>query len=221
MTVLDILIKYHEGFLQGLMVTLQLSLIVWVFGMGLGTALGMAGAKYRLEIGLPTRVFSFFLSGIPLLVFLFWLHYPVQAMFNVVIDPFITAAFTLTIVNIVAVADLVRTTVDDFPKQYILAARVCGVDAQKTFWRIQLPIMFRQMLPALLMLQVTMMHTTLFASLISVEEIFRVAQRINASIYKPVEIYTALGFFFLAVSLPINGFALFLKAKFTRNLSES
>lgn len=221
MTVLDILIKYHEGFLQGLKVTLELSLIIWIVGMGLGTALGMAGAKYRVEIGMPTRIFSFFLSGIPLLVFLFWLHYPVQAMFNVVIDPFITAAFTLTIVNIVAVADLVRTTVDDFPKQYILAARVCGVDAQKTFWRIQLPIMFRQMLPALLMLQVTMMHTTLFASLISVEEIFRVAQRINASIYKPVEIYTALGVFFLAVSLPINGFALFLKAKLTRNLSES
>ncbi|MCP5404742.1 MAG: ABC transporter permease subunit [Pseudomonadaceae bacterium] len=221
MTVLDILIKYHDGFLQGLAVTLQLSLIIWIFGMGLGTALGMAGAKYKLEIGLPTRLFSFFLSGIPLLVFLFWLHYPVQAMFNVVIDPFITAAFTLTIVNIVAVADLVRTTVDDFPKQYILAARVCGMDSHKTFWRIQLPIMFRQMLPALLMLQVTMMHTTLFASLISVEEIFRVAQRINASIYKPVEIYTALGVFFLAVSLPINGFALLMKAKFTRNLSES
>lgn len=221
MNVLDILITYHQGFLQGLFVTLQLALIIWGGGLVLGTALGMAGAKYRVEIGLPTQVFSFFLGGVPLLVFLFWLHYPAQAVFNVVIDPFITAAFTLTLVNIVAVADLVRTTTDDFPKQYIMAAKVCGMAPQKTFWRIQLPIMFRQMLPALLMLQVTMLHTTLFASLISVEEIFRVAQRINASIYKPVEIYTALGLFFLLVCLPINGFALYLKHRFTRNLSES
>ena len=35
--------------------------------------------------------------------------------------------------------------------------------------------------PPLLLLQVSMLHTTLFASLISVEEIFRVAQRINAA----------------------------------------
>lgn len=65
-----------------------------------------------------------------------------------------------------------------------------------------------------------MLHTTLFASLISVEEIFRVAQRINAKIYKPVEIYTALGVFFLLVCLPLNGFALGLKKRYGRNLSE-
>lgn len=221
MGVFDILVTYHQGFLEGLAVTLQLALIIWISGLVVGTALGMAGAKYKTEIGLPTQVFSFILGGVPLLVFLFWLHYPIQAMFNVVINPFYTAAFTLSLVNTIAVADLVRTTVADFPQQYILAARVCGLDGPKTFWRIQLPIMFRQMLPALLMLQVTMLHTTLFASLISVEEIFRVAQRINASIYKPVEIYTALGFFFLAVCLPINGFAIWLKHRFTRNVSES
>ena len=221
MTVLDILIKYHQGFLAGLSVTLQLALIIWVVGIGLGALIGVTGAKYKVEVGLPARVMSFLLSGVPILVFLFWLHYPAQAMFNVVIDPFYTAALTLTVVNMFAVADLVRNTVEDFPQQYLAAAKVCGMSTRKTVLHVQLPIIFRQILPGLLMLQVTMLHTTLFASLISVEEIFRVAQRINASIYKPVEIYTALGVFFLLVSLPINGVALWLKAKFTRNLSET
>jgi ABC-type amino acid transport system permease subunit len=87
-------------------------------------------------------------------------------------------------------------------------------------FRIQLPLILRQVIPALLPLQVVMLHTTLFASLISVEEIFRVAQRINAQIYRPVEIYTALGIFFLGVCLPVNGVALWLKRRFTRDLSE-
>jgi ABC-type amino acid transport system permease subunit len=47
-----------------------------------------------------------------------------------------------------------------------------------------------------------------------------VAQRINAQIYKPVEIYTALGVFFLIVCVPINGFALWLKKRFTRDVSQ-
>ena len=142
-------------------------------------------------------------------------------MFDIVVDPFYTAALTLSIVNIFGVADLVRTALDDFPKQYLTAAKVSGLTKKQTIMNIQLPLIFRQVLPGLLLLQVMMLHTTLFASLISVEEIFRVAQRINAQIYRPVEIYTALGVFFLMVSLPINGFALWFKAKFTRDISEN
>lgn len=219
-TALDILWTYRQGFLQGLAVTLQMCMIIWIVGIGAGAFLGVQAAKHKIALGKPLKAFTFILSGIPLLVFLFWLHYPAQAVFNVVIDPFYTATFTFTLVNMVAVADLVRSAVDDFPAQYVIAGRVCGLSEKQIALKIQLPLLLRQCLPSLLMLQVTMLHTTLFASLISVEEIFRVAQRINASIYKPVEIYTALGFFFLAVCLPINGFALWLKNKYTRNTSE-
>jgi ABC-type amino acid transport system permease subunit len=67
---------------------------------------------------------------------------------------------------------------------------------------------------------VTILQATLFASLISVDEIFRVAQRINAIVYRPIEIYTALAGFFLLICLPLNGLAYFLEARFTRDLSE-
>jgi polar amino acid transport system permease protein len=219
-TVFDIIITYRAAFFEGLAVSLQLASIIWSAGIVLGAALGVYGAKYKLQVGVPTRIFSFLLSGVPTLVFLFWLHYPIQAVFDVVIDPFKTAAFTLAIVNIIGVADIVRGALLDFPSQYLIAAKVTGLSRKQTIFKIQLPLIFRQVLPSLLMLQVGMLHATLFASLISVEEIFRVAQRINAQIYKPVEIYTALGFFFLAVCLPVNGLALYLREKFTRNISE-
>ncbi len=220
MSVFDILVNYHPAFLKGLYVTLQLAFIIWACGIVLGSALGLAGNRYKWSVGMPSRIISFLLSGIPILVFLFWLHYPAQAMFDLVIDPFYTAALTLSIVNIFAVSDLIRGILQDFPKQYLIAAKVTGLSRKQTIFSIQLPLILRQAIPSLLLLQVTMLHTTLFASLISVEEIFRVAQRINAQIYRPVEIYTALGLFFLAVSLPINGFAFWLKNRFTRNLSE-
>ncbi|MCB1538660.1 MAG: ABC transporter permease subunit [Rhodospirillales bacterium] len=220
MSVWDILVNYYPAFLNGLRVTLELSLIIWFSGIVLGGALGVAGSRYRLAVGLPSRAVSFILSGIPILVFLFWLHYPAQAMLNVVIDPFYTGAFTLSVINIFGVADIVRGALNDFPQQYLIAARVTGLSRRQTVLNIQLPLIFREVLPSLLLLQVMMLHTTLFTSLISVEEIFRAAQRINAQIYRPVEIYTALGVFFLMVCLPINGFALWLKARYTRDLSE-
>jgi len=124
-------------------------------------------------------------------------------------------------VNTFLVADLIRGVLLDFPNQYVMAAKVCGLNDRETVLRVQLPIIARQVLPNLLFIQVGMLQATLFASLISVEEIFRVAQRINSEVYKPVEIYTALAAFFLAVCLPLHGLALFLKQRFTRNLSET
>ncbi len=220
MTIVDILVNYREGFFDGLIVTLELCGIIWTSGLILGSLLGTAGAKWYPAIGLPSRVVSFILSGTPVLVFLFWLHYPLQALAGVIIEPFYTAAAALSIINILAVADLVRGVLTDFPSQYVVAAKVCGLSDRETFLHIQLPIVLRQILPGLLMIQVNMLQATLFASLISVDELFRVAQRINATVYKPVEIYTALALFFIAICLPINGVAIWLRSRFTRNLSE-
>lgn len=220
MNVWDILINYYPAFLNGLKVTMQLSVIIWFCGIVLGGGLGVLGSRYKLSIGLPSRTISFLLSGVPILVFLFWLHYPAQAMFNLVIDPFYTGAFTLSVINIFGVSDIVRGALNDFPQQYLTAAKVTGLSRRQTVFQIQIPLILREILPSLLLLQVMMLHTTLFTSLISVEEIFRAAQRINAQIYRPVEIYTALGVFFLMVCLPVNGVALWLKERYTRDLSE-
>jgi len=220
MNVFDIILRYREAFAQGLLVTLELSTITWILGMAAGTILGGLGHRWKRLLGTPLRVLAFVLSGIPFLVFLYWVHYPLQVLLEVVVDPFYTAAAVLSILNIVGVAEVCRAALDNFPGEYILAARVCGLTRRRIFRYIQLPLILRQILPGLLTLQITMLQMTLFASLISVEEIFRVAQRINSTIYKPVEIYSALAVFFLLICLPVNGVALVLRARFTRNISE-
>ena len=220
MSVFDILINYHIAFLQGLAVTIELCGIVWAVGLAGGVTLGVVGAQHPKSWGRTIQAVSFGFSAIPALVILFWLHYPAQAMFDVVIDPFYTAAFTLCLVNLFAVGEVVRQAVVDFPAQYITAGRVCGMRTRDIVCHVQLPILFRQLLPSLLLLQVAILHMSLFASLISVEEIFRAAQRINSIIYRPIEIYTALALFFLAVCLPVNLLAAWLKKRYTRDYSE-
>ncbi|MDD3030120.1 MAG: ABC transporter permease subunit [Alphaproteobacteria bacterium] len=220
MSVFSILIAYHQAFLQGLGVTLKLCLIIWTSGIAGGIVLGVLGANFPSSWGRLTRLMAFSFSAIPTLVVLFWLHYPAQALFNVVIDPFYTAALTFSLVNLFGIAELVRNAICDFPQQYSLAGQVCGMRHRDIVGHIQLPLLFRQLLPSVMMQQVMMLHVTLFASLISVDELFRVSQRINSLIYRPVEIYTALALFFLMVCLPINLTAVYLKKRYTRNLSE-
>jgi polar amino acid transport system permease protein len=202
--VFEIIYKYREAFGSGLLVTLNLCLITWITGLIVGGALGILSVKWKRAIGIPVKAFSFFLSGIPILVFLYWLHYPAQTLLHIVVKPFYTAATMLTILNIFAVSDIVRNGIENLPNQYIEVAKICGLNNKKRLFKIELPLIFRHIFPPLLITQVNMLHISLFASLISVEEIFRVTQRVISIEYKPVEIYTALGIFFLLISLPLN-----------------
>jgi len=220
MGIFDIIWQYKQAFWQGIKVTIKLASIVWSIGLVAGIILGVLSDRYRRTVGYSVFFISFLLSGIPILVILYWAHYPLQVLLNKVIDPFFTACAVLALVNTFAVTDLVRNIMANFPEQYAVAARVCGLKSRTIIWNIKMPIVLRQLIPGLLTSQVAILQATLFASLISVEEIFRVSQQINASVYKPVQIYTALALFFLLICLPLNGLALWLKAKFTRDLSE-
>ncbi len=220
MSVWNIIYTYKEGLFSGLLVTLGLAVIVWISGLIFGVLFGALAHREKQSAGWFLKIISFLLASTPLLVLLFWLHYPLQAILGVVIMPFITAAFALSIVNVVGVAQIVRDALDDFPQQYTIAGKVSGLTDKEIFQKIELPIIFRQTIPQFLTLQVTMLQMTLFASLISVQELFRVAQQINSLIYKPIEIYTALAVFFIAICLPLNLLAYWLKNKYTRNSSE-
>ena len=217
----DIIVQYRAAIVNGLGVTLHLCLYVWSIGLVAGTLLGALGGGQKGVFRSVVSTGAFILSGLPTLVLLYWLHYPAQALLEVVIPPFFTTVLALSVVNIFVVARQVQIALLEFPRQYVVAAIVAGMSSRQTLRHIKFPILLRQLIPSLLTAQVNMLQLTLFASLISVDEIFRVAQQINSQIYKPVEIYTLLGLFFLMICLPLNALAIALKSRYTRNLSES
>jgi polar amino acid transport system permease protein len=221
MDFIQLLARYHAGLWDGLFVTLRLCLIVWATGLAGGFLLGIAADRLPQEVGSPLRAVSFVSSSIPVLVLLFWAHYPLQAAFGVVIDPFVTASAVLSVLNVIGVAMILREALAEFPAHYLVAAKVAGLSERTALWRIQAPLVLRQVVPGLLTLQVGMLQATLFASLISVNELFRVAQHINAEVYQPVAVYTMLACFFLAICLPLTLFAAWFRQRFTRNASQN
>ncbi|GAB5398970.1 MAG: hypothetical protein Aureis2KO_05550 [Aureisphaera sp.] len=213
--IFKILVEYKGDFLVGITVTLKMTILIWLIGIVFGILLGVLSSRYPKVIGIPTKALTFLLGGIPVLVFLYWLHYPAQTILGIQVDGFVTTVFTLATLNTFLVAEQVRNSVDGFPKEYIISAEVCGFSSLEIIKQIQIPLILRQILPSILLIQVVMMHSTLFGSLISVDEIFRIASRVNSEVYKPVEVYSTLAIFFLVISLPITGAAYFLKRKFS------
>lgn len=220
MDIFEIFSTYKEGFLQGLGVTLRLCLLVWIIGIVAGTVFGILSARYNKSFGLVTKIVSTFISGVPVIVLLYWLYYPMQQELQVDIPAFNIAVFAFSFVNVFMVGDLVKNAIKDLPNQYLLAAKVSGLSERTILRKIQIPLIFKQLLGPVLLVQISMLHNSIFASLINVDEIFRQIQRINAMVYKPIELYTTLAMFFIIITVPLTLIAYYLKRKYAKDYSE-
>lgn len=199
-----ILVTYRELFFQGFLVTLQLLGLIVLIGVPLGTLLGIVGGRYSEGIGGLIKGARFITKVIPVLVLLFWLHYPLQGLLGVVIDPFWTTVIALGLINMIAVAYLISSELEQLPKSYREAGITLGMSSNQIVRYVELPLLIRRTLPQILLIQAAMLEYTLFASLISVPEIFRVSQTLNSMTYQPVAIYTLLVLFFFIILAPLH-----------------
>ncbi|MBL7663097.1 ABC transporter permease subunit [bacterium] len=220
MTLLSILVEYQEAFIDGLKTTLAMALITWTSGIIGGILVGFLASYFEKTIGSCLRLIAFILSGLPVLVPLLVLHYPAQANANIRVNPFYTASLVFSLVNIVVVGICTFQAIKDFPRQFIAVAKISGLSPLQIFRYIQLPLLLRSLIPTLLFIQVAALHLTIVASWISVDDLFRQAQRITMKTFHPIEVYSVVGGFFLVICLPLNAFALILRNKYTRELSE-
>ncbi len=202
----QVLINNHHLFLQGFLTTLKLLGLIMLIGIPLGILLGLVGGKYNKEIRMILSGARFVTKVVPVLVLLFWLHYPLQGLLGVVIDPFWTTVIALGLINMISVAYLVSVELRLLPKSYRENAVTLGMTSAQIIRHIELPLLVRRVLPQILLIQAAMLEYTLFASLISVPELFRVAQTINSMTYQPIAIYSLLVFFFFIILAPLHLF---------------
>lgn len=220
MSFIEILSTYKEAFLKGLGVTLMLCLSVWSIGIIIGTIIGILSEKYNKSFGVVSKIVSMLISGVPVIVLLYWLYFPMQQQFRIDIPAFNIAVFGLSFANVFMVADLVKNAIKDLPNHYILSAKVSGLSEKTILRKIQIPLIFKQLVGPILLVQITMLHCSIFSSLINVDDIFRQIQRINAVVYKPIELYTALAIFFIMITVPLTLLAQYFKKKYAKDYSE-
>jgi ABC-type amino acid transport system permease subunit len=219
--IFDVIRDNNVAFLAGLTTTLKICSIVWLAGLLNGSALALLAYKlpnpfYYIFTGVTLTVIA-----IPLLVILYWFHYPFQLLIGRNIDPFYTAILTLSLLNSLLTYQILISSLRAFPSQYLLASTACGLSQWQTIKSIQMPIILRQFIPGFMMLQVFMLQSSIFASNISVQEIFRKAQQINAMIKQPIEVFSAMALFFILVCLPLYSLAFWLRKRYSRDISES
>lgn len=220
MDVIEIVFRFRNELSSGLGTTLKLSFIVFPISIAFGLLLALLRHNSTRSLGIFIKVLSIILSSIPLMVFLFWMHYPFQMLFDIVINPFYTSVLVLMLYTSFLISEYIYVALENFPNELIDTMKVCGLSKLQTIQKVQLPIITRQIFPNLILTFNFVLQSTLFCSFISVEELFMKVQQINAEVYKPIEIYTSIAIFFIAICLTINLIALYFKRKYAFDLNK-
>jgi His/Glu/Gln/Arg/opine family amino acid ABC transporter permease subunit len=164
----------------GLLVTVALTVFSMIFGLALGAGVAVVRVHGNPLVATLAAGYVFVLRGIPLLILLFLFYYglPRVAWLRgtwfwdlVLISPFRTALFVLSLNNSAYLAEIVRGGLLGVRKGMIEAGRAIGMNPFQCFRRVEGPIAVRSILGNLGNEAVAVMKASAITSVITVHDL--------------------------------------------------
>ena len=195
--------------LEGIWITIRISLTAVAFSIVLGILLGMVMTLKNPVIKILTKVYLEFMRIMPQLVLLFLVFFGLSKSFGINLSGETSAVIVFTLWGTAEMGDLVRGALISIPKHQYESGAAIGL----TGWQIRIYIIIPQILTRLVPLAINlttrMIKTTSLVALIGVVEVLKVAQQIiEANRYTVPDsalwIYGTIFFLYFFICWPIS-----------------
>lgn len=164
--------------LEGLWVTMRISLLAVLLSIPLGILLGMFMTLRHPLAKAVSRVYLEFVRIMPQLVLLFIAYFGVTRAFGWNWSADFSAVLVFTLWGTAEMGDLVRGALQSIPKHQYDTAAALGMTKWQTFAYIILPQTLRRLLPPTINLTTRMIKTTSLVVLIGITEVLKVGKQI-------------------------------------------
>ena len=183
--------------------TIPLTAISFTFAMAIAVAAAMAQFARVPVVTQLCRFYIWIFRGTPLLVQLFVVFYGLPKV-GVRIEPFPAAVIVFSLNEGAYCAETVRAALEAVPAGQLEAGLCTGLSYLQTMRRIVLPQAMRTAFPPLSNSLIAMVKDTSLAANITVVEMFRAAEQINARVYEPLALYIEVGMIYLLFSTALT-----------------
>ena len=201
---LEILVdSFPKILIPGLSVTIPLTAISFTFAMAIAVAAAMAQFARVPVVTQLCRFYIWIFRGTPLLVQLFVVFYGLPKV-GLRIEPFPAAVIVFSLNEGAYCAETVRAALEAVPAGQLEAGLCAGLSYLQTMRRIVLPQAMRTAFPPLSNSLIAMVKDTSLAANITVVEMFRAAEQINARVYEPLALYIEVGMIYLLFSTALT-----------------
>jgi polar amino acid transport system permease protein len=179
--------------------TVVISAISIVFGFIVGMGVSAARQSPNSALYVPARAFVSFFRGVPLLVQLLLIYNLLPAL-GLNVPSVVAAVAGLSLCTAAYQAENLRGGFASVPRGLLEAAEVTGLTPLQQLVRIRAPIAFRLTLPALVNEAIMILKASSLVSVVGVVELTRMAQDLDTSLYKPIQLYAAAGLLYFIIN---------------------
>jgi polar amino acid transport system permease protein len=211
-TFLDQLWIARHVILNGVAMTVSISLLAILAGSVLGVFVGLALVYGNGVLRLIVRAYTDVIRGTPVLVLVLASYY-VSSAVGIELGPFSAGVLALAIFCSSHVGEIVRGALQAIPKGQTEAAKAIGLTFTQTFTSVLWPQALRQCLPAWVNTAAEMVKASTLLSVIGVAELLLRTQEIISRNFMSLQFYFLAGALYFVVNFGIERFGKFVERK--------
>ncbi len=194
--------QYRELFVRGFFYTVVISIVSIALGLVIGVAGGVASLSKNPFINQMAQMYVEVFRGTPLLVQIYIFYFCVATIVHMD-SPIVIGSITLAFFSGAYIAEMVRAGIESIDKGQVEAARASGLSEWQTLRYILFPQAFRRIIPPVTGQFVSLIKDSSLLSVISVRELTKASEIINATTYRTFEAYIPLAVLYMVLTYPL------------------
>ncbi|WZB71720.1 amino acid ABC transporter permease [Achromobacter xylosoxidans] len=211
-TFLEQLWAARQVILNGLAVSVSISLLAIAAGSVLGVLAGLALTYGGRAARLALRTYIDIVRGTPVLVLVLASYY-VSAAIGLDLGPFAVGVLALAVFCSSHVGEIVRGALQAIPRGQTEAAKAIGLSFAQTFSSVLWPQALRQCLPAWVNTAAEMVKASTLLSVIGVAELLLRTQEIISRNFMSLQFYFLAGGLYFIVNFGIERLGKYVERK--------
>ena len=195
--------EYRALFIQGFYHTVAISIGATSLGLMLGIVGGLAKVSRNVIAREVVTLYVEIFRGTPLLVQIYIFYFCVATVVHFD-NPLIIGMITLAFFSGAYITEMVRAGIESIDKGQLEAANSTGLNHWQTMRYIVFPQALRRIIPPVTGQFVSVVKDSSLLSVISVRELTKASEIINATTYKTFEAYLPLAVLYLCITYPLS-----------------
>jgi len=208
--------EYRRLYLYGLYYTLAISTGAICLGYVLGLAGGIARISGNAFAREAARLYVIFFRGSPLLIQIYIFYFCLAAAIGYD-NPVVIGVVALAAFSGAYIAEIVRAGIESIDRGQSEAALSTGLTGWQTLRYVIFPQAFRRIIPPVTGQFVSLIKDSSLLSVISVRELTKASEVVNATTYKTFEAYLPLALMYLLLTYPLSYLAQALETKLRKS----
>lgn len=183
----------------GAVTTVELTILSVIFGTFIGLLLALMKISSNIILSRAAGFYIYVMRGTPLLLQLFAIYYGGPSI-GVNLPPFVAAVLGMSANSAAYVAEIIRAGIQSIDRGQMEAAKALGMTYGQAMRRIILPQAYRRLIPPMGNEFIALLKDSSLVSTIAMVELMRVAQQMYANSFKPIEVFTMAGIYYLILT---------------------